>query len=106
MDAQHKAAANAHGDNRVRQRRKDAGQARPHLKRIRKGEIAHPLIEQLIDLIDRDPRSVQQIAKRAEISKSAIFHWLNGQRPRVDSFSDVANALGYRVELVKIEVMP
>lgn len=60
----------------------------------------HPIIQQLFELIDADPRSITQIARAAGVDESAVYGWRRGKhRPGVLIIDSVFNVLGYEIWL-------
>jgi predicted transcriptional regulator len=55
------------------------------------------------ELKNYEGHQLVDLADKAEVSYSTLYFWLDGktQRPRLDTLSKVAKAMGYGIELVK-----
>lgn len=58
----------------------------------------HPIIQQLFELIDADPRTYREISRLAGINHRALGTWKSGRnRPRLMMVEAVLNVLGYEL---------
>lgn len=79
----------------------------PRLRpKIRRPPPRRPTNPVVLDLIDKIPRDMtrESVAFRAGYDPQTITSWFSGRnRMSIDGVVDVAQALGYRVTLVKME---
>ena len=62
----------------------------------------HPLMLELREIVIGQPVKQEMLAERAGYTSCAVSEWFSGRRtPRIHSITDLANALGYDVVLVK-----
>lgn len=63
-----------------------------------------PLIKQFFILANQSGRTGMSIQEEAGVSNQTMSSWfIRRQVPRVDNFEACLNALGYKLEIVKIE---
>ncbi len=61
------------------------------------------LVEEIEGIRKRLNISQSELAGKAGYAPSTIFYWTTGRSPRLATFVDVANTLGYDVVLVRRE---
>jgi hypothetical protein len=69
--------------------------------RPRKPDV-DPLLTEMVDLLDRDPRSRHAKAAVSGLSSATLKNWAEGRvrRPQAVSLQLAAQMLGYRLSLV------
>jgi hypothetical protein len=64
----------------------------------------HPLLKEFFLLCDASPLTYAQLAKRAGVAESQIGKWrTRANHPRLPNFDAALQALGYQLQIIKIE---
>jgi DNA-binding phage protein len=59
----------------------------------------NPLVKWLCEEINRQDRSLGEVALKAGLGRNTISEWRTRGRPSLPAFEAVANALGYEIEV-------
>lgn len=72
--------------------------------RRRPARTASPVLRELFDILNDDPRSDVKIGKIVGVHPNVLSCWRGGQRsPTLINFENTAQTLGYRLTLTPIE---
>lgn len=66
-------------------------------------EHAHPLVRQLVVLMNEKRITFTELARVAGLTGATLASWKSKHNPRVDSFEAALNALGYELQIVQRE---
>lgn len=65
---------------------------------------ASAIIRDMMEIIDKDPRSMEDIGKIVGIHPNNLSYWRSGMRsPTLINFENAAQVLGYRLALIPVE---
>lgn len=59
----------------------------------------HPLTQQMMDLINADPRAKTKIANAAGVNRRVFDAWVKGHHPLLFTMEAVLGSLGYKLEI-------
>lgn len=66
-------------------------------------EHAHPLVRQLVEILNKKKLTFTELARAAGITGAALASWRYRHNPRIDNFEAALNALGYELQIVPRE---
>lgn len=67
---------------------------------------AHPLVRELLTLMNQHQVTKRFIAQRAGIHVDSFQDWRYKCRPRIENLEACLGALGYRLEIVRDDSLP
>lgn len=82
--------------------KRPAGATRPEVKKP--ARTASKVVRELFEVMDESRRSYKSVCMQAGLSTVAMSNWKAGKNmPRLSDFENVAEAVGYRIRLEKID---
>jgi DNA-binding phage protein len=75
--------------------------AKPGPRKKERDVALHPLVKELLEYIERKGISDFAAGDRAGYSHGTLYHWRNGHSPLLPIFCDVAEALGFKLIMVR-----
>jgi hypothetical protein len=61
---------------------------------------AHPLVRRMIELINQDGCTLEELASRSGVDSQTVNSWRSRKSPQLVTFEAMLNALGYRLTIV------
>lgn len=60
---------------------------------------AHPLVRQLVDLLNESPVTLRDVGRRAGLAGSTIGSWWGSANPTIHNFDAVLNTIGFELRI-------